>query len=1200
MKQNYLLFFFLLFITPLASYASPENKQLEFVENKGQWVEPFLYKAGTGNGAVYLEKNGFTYVIGAESNLRTMGSMHKGADSGVLYYHAYKVFFENARQPESITPAKVQSYYNNYFRGSDPKRWKGGIHPCLNVDYKNIYNGVDLHVSSENQQIKYDLILQPGIDPSVISMRYVGTDGMKIKNDMLYIQTSVGNVMEMKPYAYQYINGARVEVNCKYKLTDNIVSFSFPRGYDANSTLVIDPKVIFATFTGSSYDNWGFTATYDSHGNFYAGGITSDNYGGSGYPVVPAVGAIQSVFRGGKTNTSSGYPCDIAIMKIDSAGTNRIYSTYLGGADNEQPHSLYVDANDNLVIVGRTYSSDTLGPIDGFPTTPGAYDRTYNGEGDMVIVKFNSTGTALLGSTFLGGKGEDVSNSTSAEFGVGLLKHNYGDDARSEVILDKAGNIYVAACTKSDSFPTTATAIKFTKSAADTQDAIVLKMNSTLTALVWSTYIGGSNADAAYVLALDTSEQQLFVGGGTKSTDFLSSIPGISGGLITAAPGGDADGFILRFQNGGTYAPQKGTYIGANDYDQVYGVQVDLDNNVYAMGQTMGGQFESTYVPAGVYKNANSSQFVIKLDNNLATKITATVFGSGDKTKTNISPVAFLVDTCQNVYISGWGGDLYTGQAPLPAFIGNTFNMPVTANAVQSTTDGNDMYFIVFSKNLLNLQYATFRGAFGGVSEHVDGGTSRFDKTGIVYQAICGGCGKGTFPTEPPNALSLTNPSNNCNLVALKIAFELGAVKAKASAQPSGSVCLGRPINFTNGSTNATNYDWDFGDGTPGSSAANPVHIFTKAGMFKVRMIAINPNACKVRDTVYLNFTVDTNAIDANFNVTLVDSCKPYTATFTNTSKYSKTPASTKFTWVFGDGSTSNDVTPPTHSFPDSGYYTITLIMEDTSACNSPDSIKKTIHFNNTFVKADVKQPNLICIGSAIILSNRSTNATNYKWQVSNGYTSTKTDFEYKFDSIGKFTIKLYAYNPTSCNKVDSVEVTLDVMPTPTADFTHDPIVPITNVPITYTNKSTNAIKYAWSFGDNTGSSEKNPVHFFKRTGTYTTCLTAINEQGCADTICKKVDADVFPLADLPTAFTPNGDGSNDILYVRGAGIESIDLKIYNRWGELVFSSTDQSVGWDGTYKGKPQEMEAYAFTLSVRFVDETTYSKKGNVTLLR
>jgi gliding motility-associated-like protein len=155
-------------------------------------------------------------------------------------------------------------------------------------------------------------------------------------------------------------------------------------------------------------------------------------------------------------------------------------------------------------------------------------------------------------------------------------------------------------------------------------------------------------------------------------------------------------------------------------------------------------------------------------------------------------------------------------------------------------------------------------------------------------------------------------------------------------------------------------------------------------------------------------------------------------------------------------------------------------------------------------------------------------------------------------------------------------------------------------MPVSFKNKSLNAVSFNWSFGDGTGSTETDPEHLFKKTGTFTVCLEAKSKDGCLDTICKKVDAEIHPAVDVPTGFSPNGDGHNDVLYVRGAAIETLYFKVFNRWGELVFETKDLKVGWDGTFKGKLQEMEAYAWVLDVIFYDETTAHKTGNVTLLR
>jgi len=1194
MRQRY-LFLYLLILSSFLSKANPSYTSIEYVENRGQWDGPFLFKATTTGSDVFLRKNGFTYVIGASSNSYKVHERKHGRLQGpqTLNYHAYTLTFENALTPV-VTGNKEQPYYYNYFLGNKPEKWESGIHPALAVDYQHLYSGIDMHIASENGQMKYEFIVSPGADPMQIQMKYEGQDGLDISNGNLIVKTSVGDVTEMKPYVYQYINGERTEINCKYKISNNTVSFFFPKGYNNSVPLVIDPTVIFSTFTGSTADNWGFTATYDDLGNFYAGGFAHD----IGYPV--STGAFQATFRGGSSTTNSFYACDIAITKFDPTGTQKLYSTYLGGADNEQPHSLIVDASYNLIIAGRTYSTD-------YPVTGTAFRGTNQGNCDIVITKLNAGGTALVGSTYIGGSGDDGVNFNADEFTFGNLKHNYGDDARSEVIVDNQGNIYVAASTLSNNFPLANASQNLSGGA---QDAVVFKMNSTLSQMIWGTYLGGSADDAAYVLALNKAQTQLYVAGGTQSSNFPTS-----GGTFKPAYQGNIDGFIVRYLNSGAYTRELVTFLGQSNYDQCYGIQVDMDDNVYAMGQTLGGGFPIKAAPtaASIYNNPGGSQFIIKLDKDLATNIYSTVFGAGNSSHIDISPVAFLVDTCQNVYISGWGGTL--------GIAGNgssTNGLPVNLNSLPpnsqltGTTDGSDFYFFVLSKNGISLLFAAFFGRSStdlGKGEHVDGGTSRFDKNGRIYQAICGGCAgnpgisSGPFPTTVGVPAP---PSGNCNLAALKIEFNLGAVDAVAKAEPNSVLCLGESIIFTNGSSNATSYEWDFGDGSPIDNQKVPApHIYTNIGKYNVRMIAINPNACKTRDTVFLEITVDTNTIDAGFTVTKIDSCGPYTARVNNASKPSKTPASTVYTWYFGDGTNATGAAPPVHSYNDTGTYTITLVMTDTTACNSPDTMTRTVYFSNKLVSAGFDAPDA-CERTEISFSNSSQNAVSYLWKFGDGDTSSQRITAHTYDTAGEYTVRMYAYNIETCNKVDSAVKVIKVKPTPVAAFDFSPIPSERNKETTFTNKSAGATAgYLWDFGDKTGSEETNPIHLYKRSGNYTVCLVAKNTEGCADTACKEVEAIIKPLAELPTGFTPNGDGSNDIFYVRGAGVEKFNLKIFNRWGQLVFEvndgqANDPKYGWDGTFNGKEQEMEAYAWVLSGTFTDETTFYKKGNVTLLR
>lgn len=1177
---------FILFVFSF-SLTNGQNSSLTFIENRGQWAGDFAYKAEQGGTSIFLEKNAFTYIVGQPNNHELLHAFKHGqfSNSPTLKYHAYKMVFENSGNP-TIVGSKKQPQYFNYFLGNDPSKWQSKIHPFLALDYQNLYAGIHAHVSSEKGNLKYDLIVDPNANLSPLSIKCEGAEKIYLKENHLIIKTSVGDITEVKPYAYQIVDGNQKAIPCQYKLTGNRIRFQFPKGYDASKTLVIDPTVVFSTFTGSTADNWGLTATYDNNGNFYAGGTVY----ATGYPIV--LGAFQATFQGGGAGGGNGLQFDMGISKFNANGTSLIYSTYLGGSDNEQPHSLIVDNAGELVVAGRTYSTN-------YPTQ-NAYDNTFNGNADIVLTKFNAAGTGLIGSTFLGGSSDDGVNISSSFVTLTGLKHNYGDDSRSEVMVDNANNVYLVASTQSANFPVVN---PYQSANQGLQDAVAVKLSANLSSLTWSTYIGGNNNDAAYNIKLNNSQNAIYVSGGTMSSNF----PSVPGGLWNTYQGGSVDGFILKFQNSGTYGLQKSTFIGRQDYDQIYGLEIDFSDNVYVMGQTLGGTFPMT---AGVFNNPGSSQFVMKLNSDLTTNLLSTVFGSGNSAQTNISPVAFLVDTCNNIYISGWGGGLGFS----PSNVGTTIGMPLSTAPnlpAQSTTDGFDFYFIVLSPNATNLLYSTYFGrntpTQAGFGEHVDGGTSRFDKNGIVFQAICGSCG-GNIPGSPypttPGTWAPTNLSANCNLAALKISFDVANLQAIAVAGPDTVGCPPFVVNFTNNSTSALTYIWDFGDGSPTTNTVSPTHTFTTAGIYTVRLVANNAGACNATaDTTFITIKVDTNYIKANFDYLVTDSCNPYKASFTNTSQFSNTSGAanfTKFKWSFGDGSFSNLQNPGAHTYLDTGCYKVTLIMTDTTTCNKVDSISKIVCLKGATIKAAFYSPDSICLGTEILLSNSSVNAINTDWNFGNGAFNNGASPLYTYPDTGTYTITLVISNPGACNKYDSTKRLIHVLPVPVADFSFTPVLPVPNESTKFTNLSTNASSYFWSFGDGSSSIEVNPIHMYNKSGTYTVCLEAKNESGCLDTVCKQVVADITPAIGVPTGFSPNNDGENDILFVRGAAVKTVDFKVFNRFGELVFETKSMDIGWDGTYKGKPQEMEAYAWVLNATFIDGTAVSTTGNVTLLR
>ena len=272
-----------------------------------------------------------------------------------MHSHLYEVEFLNSSEDVEIKGDKALDTYNNYFIGNDSSKWRSNCKIYQAIVYKNIYPNIDLRYYTENDQLKYDLVVHPGGNPDNIVMKYKGADKLLVRKGQITIHTSVGDVREMIPHTYQFSREGNKDVECYYiTRARSILSVFRLTNYSPSATLIIDPTLVFSTFTGSHSDNWGYTATYDESGNFYSGSITLNSApinNGNFFPVSP--GAYQQTFKGGDGTDDGGYQYDITIMKFSSNGVNRLYATYLGGNGNEQPHSLVADQAGNLVIAGQ-------------------------------------------------------------------------------------------------------------------------------------------------------------------------------------------------------------------------------------------------------------------------------------------------------------------------------------------------------------------------------------------------------------------------------------------------------------------------------------------------------------------------------------------------------------------------------------------------------------------------------------------------------------------------------------------------------------------------------------------------------------------------------------------------------------------------------------------------------------------------------
>lgn len=241
--------------------------------------------------------------------------------------HALSVKFKNASAQAQWIGADADPVYRNYFIGQDASRWAGAVPGWHQVFAQNFDRGTDLRLGTTEGKLKYDFILQPGSDPNQIILQFEGAEELSIDaSGNLIIKTSVNEIQEMAPIAWQERDGLRIPVNCQFRLNGNELSFEFPEGYDSSLNLIIDPVLVFSTFSGSLADNFGFTATYDTAGNLYSGNVYA-----LGFPVT--VGAYQTNFVGGAGATAY----DVAILKYNPTGTGLIYATYLGGFGEINP-----------------------------------------------------------------------------------------------------------------------------------------------------------------------------------------------------------------------------------------------------------------------------------------------------------------------------------------------------------------------------------------------------------------------------------------------------------------------------------------------------------------------------------------------------------------------------------------------------------------------------------------------------------------------------------------------------------------------------------------------------------------------------------------------------------------------------------------------------------------------------------------------
>ena len=449
---------------------------------------------------------------------------------------------------------------SHYFIGNDPKKWHTNIPHYARVRYEEVYPGVDLVYYGTPRQLEYDFVVASGADPSAITLGFQGANRLEIdaQGDLMVHSGMGGQLRQRRPLIYQEVNRVRREIRGDYVLRGkHEVGFQVGH-YDASRPLIIDPVLLVSsTFLGGSDFDSGRGIAVDPRGNAYVMGETRS----VGFPTTA-----------GAFDTSFNSEFDAFVIKLNPAGSELVYSTFLGGSFNDVEDfglDIAVDPRGNAYVTGLTNSAD-------FSTTPGAFATFLNGDYDVFVTKLNPAGSKLRYSTFLGG------NAFEQGFGIAL---------------DSQGNAYVSGFTCSTDFPTTAGA--FDTSLNGNCDPFVTKLNPAGSNLRYSTFLGGNAFDEGGRIAVD-SQGNAYVSGFTCSTDFPTTA-----GAFDTSFNGICDAFVTKLNSTGSKL-RYSTFLGGSAFEAGWGIAVDFRGNAYVTGVTDPTDFPTT---AGAFDTSHNGGF---------------------------------------------------------------------------------------------------------------------------------------------------------------------------------------------------------------------------------------------------------------------------------------------------------------------------------------------------------------------------------------------------------------------------------------------------------------------------------------------------------------------------------------------------------------------------------------------------------------
>lgn len=653
------------------------NRSPYFEENKGQFDPRVRFRAHGTPFDLWLTATDAVYVVPDPSGRTTLAT-------------AVYMRLDGANRTSESVGSDTRATRFNYIRNDQPDLWRTDVPTYGSFRTADVYPGVDVvwH-ANDSSDVQYDFVVAPNADSSRIEWHVDGAKDVTIGADGdLLIATDFGPIRQSRPLTYQETDGYRTEVESSFEIRKG-GRIGFRLGeYDRSRPVIIDPSVNLSilassTFLGSVSNDVAQDIAVDSAGNTYTTGYTLSAL----FPTSP-----------GTFDTTQNANDDIFVTKMNPAGTEVIFSTFIGGSGTDQARGILTDASNNIYLAGYTTSTN-------YPTTAGAYDITQNGSADVVLTKLNPTGTSLVFSTYLGGS---------------TFEEAY------DLARDTTGNIYVTGRTNGGTFPTTAGAVD--TSFNGVADVFVAKFDQTGATLVYSTYLGGDANDYGVAIAVDSGGNAYVTGFTADGT--VTDFPTTAGAFQTTFQGGTNDIFVSKLNSSGS-ALSYSTFIGGTDSDSANDIAIDATGNAYIVGNVLnGGGFPTTVGAYDTTQNGAIDIAVCKLNPTGSALVFSTYLGgSGSDVSSSIA-----IDQTGSVYVAGFT-------------INSAINYPTTAGAFQTAHNGgHDGFLTRLSPTGSTLLYSTL---IGGSSDDDLNGLA-LDPSGNVYVVgLSNTNATAAFPTTP-------------------------------------------------------------------------------------------------------------------------------------------------------------------------------------------------------------------------------------------------------------------------------------------------------------------------------------------------------------------------------------------------------------------------------------------------------------------